>query len=96
MLHPMGYSMLTEGQPADLRSNLEFWTYLDRPDVFAIVGKSDDPVERMLSVIRWSLTKDLKWCRYGVVKPYVLDKPREADHTATTRFSARRSAPSGT
>lgn len=32
------------------------WTrhYLDRPDLFAIIGDSDDPLERMLATLRWA------------------------------------------
>ncbi|KIK70294.1 hypothetical protein GYMLUDRAFT_53358 [Collybiopsis luxurians FD-317 M1] len=50
--------------------NLEFSQYLDRPDVFAAVNDSDDPFERMLAVIRFTATKDLKYIRGKVCKPY--------------------------
>jgi hypothetical protein len=48
--------------PANLlepRPNLEYWNYLDRPETFASIGKSDDPVGRMLEVLRFWFTKDL-------------------------------------
>jgi hypothetical protein len=49
--------------------NLEYWHYLDRPDLFAAINDSDDPFERMLAVLRFSFTKDLKF--HGkVCKPY--------------------------
>ncbi|KAF9457913.1 hypothetical protein BDZ94DRAFT_157704 [Collybia nuda] len=49
--------------------NLEYWHYLDRPDVFAAINDSDDPFERMLAVLRFAFTKDLKF--HGkVCKPY--------------------------
>ncbi|TFK49294.1 hypothetical protein OE88DRAFT_1809617 [Heliocybe sulcata] len=50
--------------------NLEYWHYLDRPDLFAAITDSDDAFERMLAVIRFSLTKDLKFIRGKVCKPY--------------------------
>ncbi|THU96230.1 hypothetical protein K435DRAFT_858722 [Dendrothele bispora CBS 962.96] len=50
--------------------NLEFSQYLDRPDVFASVNDYDDPFDRMLAVIRFAMTKDLKYIRGKVCKPY--------------------------
>ncbi|ESK87670.1 oxysterol binding protein [Moniliophthora roreri MCA 2997] len=50
--------------------NLEFSHYLDRPDVFASINDYDDPFERMLAVIRFAFTKDLKYIRGKVCKPY--------------------------
>ncbi|EJD03141.1 uncharacterized protein FOMMEDRAFT_146816 [Fomitiporia mediterranea MF3/22] len=50
--------------------NLEYWQYLDRPDLFVSINDSDDPLERMLAVIRFTFTKDLKFIRGKVVKPY--------------------------
>ncbi|KAJ3074971.1 hypothetical protein HDU98_009641 [Podochytrium sp. JEL0797] len=50
--------------PANLmepKSNLEFWNYNDRPDYFASMADPEDPVERMLHVLRWFLCKDTKW-----------------------------------
>lgn len=34
--------------------NLEYWQYADRPDFFASIGESDDDLERMLAVLRWT------------------------------------------
>ena len=50
--------------------NLEYWNYLDRPEYFVTMADSADPVERMLSVIRWLFTKDLKLIHGRVCKPY--------------------------
>lgn len=50
--------------------NLEYWHYLDRPDLFAAINDSDDPFERMLAVIRFTFTKDLKFIRGKPCKPY--------------------------
>ncbi|KAJ7718684.1 hypothetical protein DFH07DRAFT_933493 [Mycena maculata] len=50
--------------------NLEYWQYLDRPDMFAAINDSDDPFERMLAVIRFTFTKDLKFVHGKVCKPY--------------------------
>ncbi|KAJ7931274.1 hypothetical protein B0H13DRAFT_861971 [Mycena leptocephala] len=50
--------------------NLEYWQYLDRPDMFAAINDSDDPFERMLAILRFTFTKDLKFVRGKVCKPY--------------------------
>ncbi|KZT61634.1 hypothetical protein CALCODRAFT_427467 [Calocera cornea HHB12733] len=50
--------------------NLEYWTYTDRPDILASVNDSPDPFDRMLSVLRFVFSKDLKFIRGGVCKPY--------------------------
>ncbi|KAL5485067.1 hypothetical protein ACEPAI_7709 [Sanghuangporus weigelae] len=50
--------------------NLEYWQYLDRPDLFVSINDSEDPLERMLAVIRFTFTKDLKFIRGKIVKPY--------------------------
>ncbi|KAJ7154660.1 hypothetical protein C8R46DRAFT_441148 [Mycena filopes] len=50
--------------------NLEYWHYLDRPDMFAAINDSDDPFERMLAVVRFAFTKDLKFVHGKVCKPY--------------------------
>ncbi|EEQ90239.2 oxysterol-binding protein [Blastomyces dermatitidis ER-3] len=39
--------------------NLEYWNYLDRPETFVSIGKSDDHLGRMLEVLRFWFTKDL-------------------------------------
>ncbi|PPQ74275.1 hypothetical protein CVT26_003899 [Gymnopilus dilepis] len=50
--------------------NLEYWNYLDRPDVFAAINDSDDPFMRMIAVLRFTFTKDLKFIHGKVCKPY--------------------------
>jgi oxysterol-binding protein-related protein 9/10/11 len=50
--------------------NLEYWTYLDRPEAFASIGDSEDPVGRMLGAIRFWFTKDLKYIKGKPCKPY--------------------------
>ncbi|KAH9822204.1 hypothetical protein DFH28DRAFT_1103683 [Melampsora americana] len=59
--------------PANLitpMGNLEYWCYLDRPDVFAAIDQSDHPLERMLAVLRWTFTKDSKFIHGPICKPY--------------------------
>ncbi|KAH7924369.1 hypothetical protein BV22DRAFT_1035182 [Leucogyrophana mollusca] len=50
--------------------NLEYWHYLDRPDLFAAINDSNDAFERMLAVVRFTFTKDLKFIHGKVCKPY--------------------------
>lgn len=50
--------------------NLEYWHYLDRPETFAAIGDSDDPLERMLACLRFWFTKDLKYVKGKPCKPY--------------------------
>ncbi|PCH44808.1 hypothetical protein WOLCODRAFT_105705 [Wolfiporia cocos MD-104 SS10] len=50
--------------------NLEYWHYLDRPDLLAAINDSDDPFERMLAVLRFTFSKDLKFIHGKVCKPY--------------------------
>ncbi|KAG5953228.1 hypothetical protein E4U57_005548 [Claviceps arundinis] len=50
--------------------NLEYWTYLDTPNAFVAIGTSDKPIDRMLEVIRFWLTKDLKYAKGKPCKPY--------------------------
>ncbi|KAE8148811.1 hypothetical protein BDV25DRAFT_11207 [Aspergillus avenaceus] len=50
--------------------NLEYWNYLDRPEAFASIGKSDDPLGRTLEVLRFWFTKDLKYIKGKPCKPY--------------------------
>jgi hypothetical protein len=50
--------------------NLEYSQYLDRPDIFAAINDSDDEFMRMLAVIRFIFTKDLKYVHGKVCKPY--------------------------
>ncbi|KAI9745942.1 MAG: hypothetical protein M1818_000623 [Claussenomyces sp. TS43310] len=50
--------------------NLEYWNYLDRPEYFASIGDAEDPLERMLEVVRFWCTKDLKYVKGKPCKPY--------------------------
>ncbi|KAJ7150947.1 hypothetical protein C8R43DRAFT_1005687 [Mycena crocata] len=50
--------------------NLEYWHYLDRPDMFVAINDSEDPFERMLALVRFTFTKDLKFVHSKVCKPY--------------------------
>ncbi|KAG9006917.1 hypothetical protein FRB90_009645, partial [Tulasnella sp. 427] len=50
--------------------NLEYWHYIDRPDLFAAINDSTDPLERMLAVLRYTFSKDLKFIRGKICKPY--------------------------
>ncbi|KIY48496.1 hypothetical protein FISHEDRAFT_43286, partial [Fistulina hepatica ATCC 64428] len=50
--------------------NLEYWHYLDRPDLFAAINDSDDAFERMLAVLRFTFSKDLKFVHGRICKPY--------------------------
>ncbi|KAH6900218.1 hypothetical protein B0T10DRAFT_554754 [Thelonectria olida] len=50
--------------------NLEYWTYLDAPNAFVAIGTSNDPLDRMLEVVRFWLTKDLKYAKGKPCKPY--------------------------
>ncbi|CAH7688782.1 hypothetical protein PPACK8108_LOCUS23799 [Phakopsora pachyrhizi] len=59
--------------PANLMApigNLEYWCYLDRPDIFAAIDHPDDELERMLAVVRWTFTKDCKFVHSPICKPY--------------------------
>ncbi|RKF65037.1 Oxysterol-binding protein-like protein 1 [Erysiphe neolycopersici] len=50
--------------------NLEYWNYLDQPSAFAAIGESNDSLERMLEVLRFWFTKDLKYVKGKPCKPY--------------------------
>ena len=50
--------------------NLEYWNYLDRPETFIGIGDSDEELGRMLSVLRFWFTKDLKYVKGKPCKPY--------------------------
>ncbi|CBQ73362.1 conserved hypothetical protein [Sporisorium reilianum SRZ2] len=50
--------------------NLEYWNYLDRGDYFTLVADLDDPLDRMLAVLRFTFTKELKYVKGKVCKPY--------------------------
>ncbi|CAI4219595.1 unnamed protein product [Parascedosporium putredinis] len=50
--------------------NLEYWNYLDAPNAFVGIGTSDEPLDRMLEVLRFWFTKDLKYAKGRPCKPY--------------------------
>ncbi|KAK2628838.1 hypothetical protein QTJ16_001941 [Diplocarpon rosae] len=50
--------------------NLEYWNYLDQPNTFVAIGDSDDAFDRMLEVLRFWFTKDLKYIKGKPCKPY--------------------------
>ncbi|KAK0649492.1 hypothetical protein B0T16DRAFT_132378 [Cercophora newfieldiana] len=50
--------------------NLEYWNYLDSPNAFIAIGTAEDPVDRMLEVLRFWFTKDLKYAKGRPCKPY--------------------------
>ncbi|BFZ56281.1 hypothetical protein PYCC9005_003326 [Savitreella phatthalungensis] len=50
--------------------NLEYWNYLDRPEYFVSISEPEEELERMLAVIRWLFTKDVKLINGKVCKPY--------------------------
>ncbi|KAG4428450.1 hypothetical protein IFR05_016068 [Cadophora sp. M221] len=50
--------------------NLEYWNYLDQPHTFVAIGDSDDAFDRMLEVLRFWFTKDLKYVKGKPCKPY--------------------------
>ncbi|KAH9212974.1 hypothetical protein DL95DRAFT_169219 [Leptodontidium sp. 2 PMI_412] len=50
--------------------NLEYWNYLDQPHTFVAIGDSDDTFDRMLEVLRFWFTKDLKYVKGKPCKPY--------------------------
>lgn len=66
----VGMRISLPAQLLDPISNLEYWTYMDRPDYFSAISDPDDPVERMAAVVRWYLSKDLKFVKNRLVKPY--------------------------
>jgi hypothetical protein len=57
-------------QLLDPISNLEFWTYLDCPELFSIIPDADEPVDRMLNVVRFWFSKDTKFLSPSLAKPY--------------------------
>ncbi|PWN48611.1 hypothetical protein IE53DRAFT_399359 [Violaceomyces palustris] len=50
--------------------NLEYWNYLDRGDLFTNVADLDDPLDRMLATLRFTFTKEIKYIKGKVCKPY--------------------------
>lgn len=50
-------SSLRISLPASLMEpvgNLEVWNYVDRPDFFCAMAESEDELERMVGVVRWT------------------------------------------
>ncbi|GAA5984688.1 hypothetical protein JCM10908_003460 [Rhodotorula pacifica] len=51
--------------------NLEHWTYIDRPDYFAaLADEGMDELEKMLAILRWLFTKETKFVRHPIAKPF--------------------------
>ncbi|KAI9286493.1 oxysterol-binding protein [Umbelopsis sp. AD052] len=50
--------------------NLEYWNYMDRPDIFSTMADPDEPLERMVNVLHWWFSKDLKYISGKLIKPY--------------------------
>lgn len=50
--------------------NLEYWHYIDRPETFVSIGQSENELGRMLEVLRFWFTKDLKFVKGKPCKPY--------------------------
>jgi hypothetical protein len=58
-------------QQAYIGSTLaEYWQYAERPDFFAAMNEPDDELERFAAVLRWTFTKDLKFVKHKIAKPY--------------------------
>ncbi|CAD6914181.1 unnamed protein product [Tilletia controversa] len=59
--------------PANLlhpQANLDYWCYFDRPDFFAVIPEMEDPLDRMLAVVRYGFSKELKFYDGKIVKPF--------------------------
>ncbi|KAK0537689.1 hypothetical protein OC835_001661 [Tilletia horrida] len=59
--------------PANLlhpQANLDYWCYFDRPDLFAVIPEMEDPLDRMLAVVRYAFSKELKFYDGKIVKPF--------------------------
>ncbi|KAK0542834.1 hypothetical protein OC846_006394 [Tilletia horrida] len=52
------------------QANLEYWNYFDRPDMFAVIPDMEHPLDRMLAVVRYAFSKELKFYDGKVVKPF--------------------------
>lgn len=50
--------------------NLEYWNYQDRADMFVSIGTFDDQLDRMLAAVRYAFTKEHRFARGKVCKPY--------------------------
>ncbi|KAE8224830.1 hypothetical protein CF319_g2320 [Tilletia indica] len=59
--------------PANLlhpQANLDYWCYFDRPDFFAVIPEMEDPLDRMIAVVRYGFSKELKFYDGKIVKPF--------------------------
>ncbi|KAL9936665.1 hypothetical protein V8E36_004733 [Tilletia maclaganii] len=50
--------------------NLEYWTYLDRADLLTCLPELQDPLDRILAAVRFSMTKEFRYVRGSVCKPF--------------------------
>ncbi|KAK0541017.1 hypothetical protein OC842_000223 [Tilletia horrida] len=50
--------------------NLEYWTYLDRADLLTCLPELQDPLDRILAAVRFSMTKEFRYVRGNVCKPF--------------------------
>ena len=69
-------------------SNLEWWNYNDRPDFFIEIPQPEDPLDRMLKVVRWWYSKDTKWMvGYvgGVACTHICSLPPPITHSPVPR-----------
>ncbi|KAI1975011.1 hypothetical protein LOZ51_002516 [Ophidiomyces ophidiicola] len=66
----LGPSHPPKHQKAWLNRGIEYWNYLDRPENFISIGKSDDELGRMLEVLRFWFTKDVRYVKGKPCKPY--------------------------
>ena len=57
-------------QLLDPISNLEFWSYMDCPAHFGLIADDDDPLERMLNVVRYWFSKDSRFMSPTLAKPF--------------------------
>ncbi|WFD33091.1 hypothetical protein MSPP1_004148 [Malassezia sp. CBS 17886] len=55
---------------ASLCPNLEYWNYQDRADFFVSIGDFEDPMDRMLATVRFTISTELKFAGGRVCKPY--------------------------
>ncbi|RMZ91840.1 hypothetical protein DV736_g938, partial [Chaetothyriales sp. CBS 134916] len=56
--------------PENATNRPRFTQFVDRADAFVAIGQSDHELGRMLEVIRFWLTKDLKYIKGKPIKPY--------------------------
>ncbi|KAK0546122.1 hypothetical protein OC846_005402 [Tilletia horrida] len=50
--------------------NLEYWQYTDRADLLSCLPDFEDPLDRMLAAVRFSMTKEFRYVRGSVCKPF--------------------------